>query len=67
AMFGIAGLTIFYTYQHMPTIGLFVLAAFGAALGVELLMRLLTRRVVRRMTEELVSIEHEVEDVLKKL
>jgi len=67
AMFGIAGLTIFYTYQHMPTIGLFVLAAFGAALGVELLMRLLTHRVVSRMTEKLVSIEHEVEDVLKKL
>jgi len=67
AMFGIAGLTVYYTYMHMPTIGAFVLAAFALAIGVELLMRLFSSRVVKAMTEELVDIEHEVEDVIKKL
>ncbi len=47
SMFGIAGLTIYYTStKDMPMIGLYILFAFLLAFIVEVVLRLTTKRVV---------------------
>ncbi len=67
AMFGIAGLTVTYTYEQAHEIIYLIVASFAMALGIELLMRRMTGRVVKSMIREFSHIEDEAEELIKKL
>jgi len=51
SMFGIAGLTLYYTSHHnMPLITMYILSAFALAFMVEIGLRLMTKRVISAQT-----------------
>ncbi len=52
AMFGIAGLTLYYTYSKMPEIGYFVLIAFAFAFCLEFVLRMFMHRVVNKQVKD---------------
>lgn len=60
AMFGISGLTLYYTSRHDPMIGYYMLGAFAVAFAVEITLRLLTKRVVTRQIVDLFNVVREI-------
>ena len=65
AMFGIAALTLYHTYQTMPEIGYYLLLFFAMAFIGEVLLRLFTDRIVSKQVEALPEeIIHIVEEAL---
>jgi len=58
ALFGIVGLTLFYTYKHTPQIGYYLLVAFGGAVIVELILRATSKRVISKQTKSLFDLKN---------
>lgn len=67
SMFGITGLTLYYTSHQMPLIGYDILAAFALAFGIEITLRLLTKRVISRQITGVEDIEAKVKTLLHNL
>ncbi len=65
-MFGIAGLTLYYTSKDMPMIGYYMLMAFALAFALEIILRLVTKRVVSKQTTHF-SVKNEVESLLHSM
>jgi len=67
SMFGIAGLTLYYTSKHdMPMIGMYILSAFALAFVVEVGLRLITKRVISAQTNKtlLKKLEDKLEHII---
>jgi len=62
-MFGIAGLTLYYTSKDMPMIGYYILMAFALAFALEIILRLVTKRTISKQVTHH-SIKDEVESLL---
>jgi len=58
SLFGIVGLTLFYTYKHTPQIGYYLLVAFGGAVIVELFLRVTSKRVISKQTKSLFDLKN---------
>jgi amino acid transporter len=56
SIFSIVGLTLYYTYSHMPQIGYYMLITFALAFGVELFLRLITHRTISKQIIDLFEI-----------
>lgn len=65
-MFGIAGLTLYYTSKDMPMIGYYMLMAFALAFALEIILRLVTKRVVSKQVTHF-SVKDEVESLLHSM
>ncbi len=65
AMFGIAALTLYHTYETMPEIGYYLIVFFAFAFVTEVLLRLLTRRIINKQITQIPDeIIHIVEEAL---
>ena len=53
AIFGIVGLTLFYTYKHSPAIGYYLGVSFFLAVIIELLLRFVSKRTIAKQTKSL--------------
>ncbi len=53
AIFAIVGLTLYYTYEHNPHIGYYMIMAFALAVAVELGLRMTTHRTIKKQTIDL--------------
>ncbi len=56
-IFSIVGLTLYYTYQHTPMIGFYLLISFAIAFGVEIALRLITHRTI---SKQILKLEKEI-------
>jgi len=69
AMFGITGLTLYYTRTHdIPMIGIYILSAFLLAFVVEVMLRFVSKRVIHTQIREnlLSKIEEKIEHIRGK-
>ncbi len=67
AMFGIAGLTLWYTSRDMPLIGYDMLGAFALAFAIEIMLRLFTGRIISRQISGIANLKQEVKSIMKKV